>query len=115
MRLGEKIRYLRKQHGWTMEELAKRVSDDSGRSIRKGRVSIWESGQNDPNFRVVQSIANVFNVSIDYFSESANSLAKYSKDDNLKEELINIYNDLIPRRKNKLVDYARIQLNEQNN
>ena len=46
MTFGEKLKSLRKQNGWTMEELANRLSDDSGHSIKNGRVSFWESCQN---------------------------------------------------------------------
>lgn len=115
MTFGEKLKSLRKQNGWTMEELANRLSDDSGRSIKKGRVSIWESGQNEPNFRVVQSIGSVFNVSIDYFKDNAGPLSKYVKDDRTKQELISIYNDLIPKRRINLLNYAKEQINQQNN
>lgn len=115
MSFSQKLKSLRKQHGWTMEELANRLSDDSGRSIKKGRVSVWESGQNEPSFRIVQSIGSVFNISIDYFKDGAGSSSKYIKNDITKEELIDTYNDLIPKRRIKVLDYAKNQLNEQNN
>lgn len=115
MSFSQKLKSLRKQHGWTMEELAKRLSDDSGRNIKKGRVSVWESGQNEPNFRVVQSIGSVFNVSIDYFKDDAGSLSNYVKNDSTKKKLIDVYNDLIPKRRIKVLEYAENQLDEQNN
>lgn len=114
MTFGQKIKLLRTQNGWTMEELANRLSDDSGRSIKKGRVSVWESDKNEPSFRVAQSIGSVFNVSVDYFKDNAGPLSEYVKNDSTKEDLISIYNDLIPKRRINLLNYAKAQLNEQN-
>lgn len=114
MTFGQKIKLLRNQNGWTMEELANRLSDDSGRSIKKGRVSVWESDKNEPSFRIAQSIGSVFNVSVDYFKDNAGPLSKYVKNDSTKEDLISIYNDLIPKRRINLLDYAKQQLHEQN-
>lgn len=96
-----------------MNDFITRFNDENGTKVSRGRLSMWENNANDPSFRIVQSIAKMFNISVDYFGDSATSLSKYRKDDYGANELMNIYSDLVPRRKKALLEYARIQHNEQ--
>ncbi len=60
MTLAEKITLLRKQKGWSQEELADRMD------ISRQSVSKWESGQSVPDLDKIIKISNIFAVSTDY-------------------------------------------------
>lgn len=60
MTLAEKIALLRKQKGWSQEELADKMD------ISRQSVSKWESGQSIPDLDKIIKISNIFAVSTDY-------------------------------------------------
>lgn len=60
MSLGEKIKQLRTEKGWSQDEFAFNASID-GR-----QVSRYENGKVTPSVEVVIKMARAFNVSIDY-------------------------------------------------
>lgn len=60
MTLAEKIALLRKQKGWSQEELADKMD------ISRQSVSKWESGQSVPDLDKIIKISNIFAVSTDY-------------------------------------------------
>lgn len=60
MTLAEKITLLRKQKGWSQEELAEKMD------ISRQSVSKWESGQSVPDLDKIIKISNIFAVSTDY-------------------------------------------------
>ena len=59
MILEEKLTVLRKQHGYSQEELADKL-DVSRQAVYK-----WESGQAKPDISKLQTISSLYNVSID--------------------------------------------------
>lgn len=60
MTLAEKIALLRKQKGWSQEELADKMD------ISRQSVSKWESGQSVPDLDKIIKISDIFAVSTDY-------------------------------------------------
>lgn len=112
MTFGEKLRYLREQNGWSMTDFIKRLQDEDGIKVSRGRLSMWENDKNDPNFRVVQRIAHLFGISVDYFSDKATSLDQYriSNDGN---DFKRKFNQLVPRRKKAVIEFLDSQLSEQ--
>lgn len=60
MNLSEKIIYLRKQQGWSQEELANRMA------VSRQSVSKWESAGSYPELDKIILMSNLFNVSTDY-------------------------------------------------
>jgi transcriptional regulator with XRE-family HTH domain/ABC-type cobalt transport system substrate-binding protein len=60
MNLSEKIIYLRKQKGWSQEELANQMG------VSRQSVSKWESSGSYPELDKVIQMSNLFNVSTDY-------------------------------------------------
>ena len=58
--LGEKIKSLRLEHGWSQPELAKRVG------VSKGMISIWENNINEPKATYIRRLALELGVSADY-------------------------------------------------
>lgn len=60
MILADKIMKLRKQCGWSQEELAEQLG------ISRQSVSKWESGVSIPDLDKIIKLSNIFNVSTDY-------------------------------------------------
>ena len=60
MIMGEKIALLRRQRGWSQEELADRLD------VSRQSVSKWESGGSIPDLERVAKLSQVFEVSTDY-------------------------------------------------
>ena len=60
MPLGERVKELRKEHGWSQGELAERVGTDAR------QISRYENGRITPSLDVVARLAEVLNVSLDY-------------------------------------------------
>ncbi len=58
--LGERIKALRKETGWSQAELGAKVGTDSQ------RISRYENGRITPSLDAIVRIAEAFNVSIDY-------------------------------------------------
>ncbi|HZU60726.1 MAG TPA: helix-turn-helix transcriptional regulator [Solirubrobacteraceae bacterium] len=58
--LGERIRQLRKEVGWSQAELGEKIGTDSQ------RVSRYENGRITPSLDAIVRVAEAFNVSIDY-------------------------------------------------
>ena len=60
MIFSEKVMNLRKQKGWSQEELAEKLD------ISRQSVSKWESGQSIPDIDRILALSKLFNVSTDY-------------------------------------------------
>ena len=60
MILGEKIAVLRKQNGWSQEDLAEQLQ------ISRQSVSKWESGASIPDLDRIVKLSALFGVSTDY-------------------------------------------------
>ncbi len=60
MILADKIIQLRKQSGWSQEELAEQVG------VSRQSISKWESGQSIPDLNKIIKLSSIFGVSTDY-------------------------------------------------
>lgn len=60
MILADKLIELRKQHGWSQEELAEKIG------ISRQSVSKWESGTSIPDLDKVLKLSQIFGVTTDY-------------------------------------------------
>jgi transcriptional regulator with XRE-family HTH domain len=60
MALGERIRLLRKEHGWSQAELGAHVGTDSQ------RISRYENGRITPSVEALVRLADALEVSVDY-------------------------------------------------
>jgi transcriptional regulator with XRE-family HTH domain len=60
MALGERIRQLRKEHGWSQAELGSQVGTDSQ------RISRYENGRITPSVDALVRLAEALGVSVDY-------------------------------------------------
>ena len=57
---GSRLKDIRKDHGDTQEELAKKLN------VSTATVSKWEQGANDPNFETLCQICRMYEVSADF-------------------------------------------------
>lgn len=99
--IGNKIKYFRKNNGWTQEELGKKLNTS------KGRISNFERGYRTPNQDMLFEMAEVFNISIDDLFPKIN-------ENGANREITHIYNKLNHKRKTKVYNFAERQLEDQN-
>lgn len=83
MKLDQKIARLRKERGWSQSELGERVG------VHIAHLSRLENGKSQPSVELLQKLARVFEVTMDYLvDEEAEELAPVSvKDKSLAERL----------------------------
>lgn len=60
MNFGEKLKELRKKFGYTQEELAKKIG------TANSTVSMYERGERVPDFEMMETIADTFNVDMNF-------------------------------------------------
>jgi transcriptional regulator with XRE-family HTH domain len=82
MALGERIRQLRAERGWSQEELATHVGSDA-----RG-ISRYENGRITPSLDALLRIAETLNVSLDYLAVDGAPRRPFRVDDpGLAEQL----------------------------
>ena len=59
-----RLKELRRERHMTQSELARLLQ------VSDGAVSMYESGQRQPNFETLKKIADIFSVTVDYLLES---------------------------------------------
>lgn len=89
MNLSERIYILRKQSGFSQEELAEKLG------VTRQAVSKWESQQSTPDMDNIIAISKLFNVTTDYLliGKENNSNSETIKNENIFSRVIN--NDLL--------------------
>lgn len=103
--IGDKIKELRKSHKLTLEELAENLNKKYPDTINfnKGKISKWENNKEEPRLSSVKILADFFSVSLDYFNNEENE----------RPQILSIYSQLEQPRQEKVLDYAKEQLKEQ--
>ncbi len=104
MILSEKIIYLRKQNGWSQEQLAEQLN------VSRQSVSKWESGTSIPDLDKIIKLSKIFGVSTDYLikdeiNEEESSLPPdiYVEDElNISLEEANAFLNLVEKLKNRI-------------
>lgn len=103
--IGNNIRDLRKSRGLTLEELSDELNRKYPNTLNfnKGKLSKWENNKEEPKLSSVRIIADYFEVTVDDLVDGV-----YDKN------IIIIYNKLNPKRKTKVYNFTKRQLEEQN-
>ena len=65
-----RLKELHQQNGYTQKELSKLVN------YSQNLISTWESGSHESNNKALVSLANIFNVSVDYLIGDENNIPK---------------------------------------
>lgn len=82
MILAEKIIKLRKQNGWSQEELAMQMN------VSRQSVSKWESGTSIPDLNKIIRLSEIFNVSIDILVKDEKDILDTQSQSSNQEEII---------------------------
>ena len=100
--IGNKIRELRKKHSLTLDELANNLNNryPDTMNFNKGKISKWENDKEEPRLSSVKILADYVDVPLDYFNGN-------------EVEILPIYNKLEKPRQEKVLSYAKDQLEEQ--
>ena len=79
MEFNEKLQELRKQRGFTQEELAKKLY------VSRTAISKWESGRGYPNIESLKAIAKFFSITVDELL-STDEILTIAEEDNKRKE-----------------------------
>lgn len=113
MSLGSKLKDLRTAHKMTLQEMADALNEQNeNTNFNKGRLSKWEHDTDEPRLSSLKQVADLFDVSIDYFfneapsssapNAAAETVAAHIDDDTPEEErqqIINFIENLKKARK----------------
>lgn len=83
MAIGDKIQALRKQHGWSQQQLAKMIGT-SGPIV--GR---YERGEMTPSVEVAKKLADTFDVTLDFLVDDTGKTAEI-KDKAMLQRIMDI-------------------------
>lgn len=100
---SKNLKYLREKNNIEQLELANLLGRKSASTI-----SEWESGKYTPKIGVLSDIAKIFNVDIDDLLKVDLENNKYTI-----SSIDTIYTQLVPPRQEKVLDFAKCQLQEQ--
>lgn len=101
----EMVKHLRLKKNLTMEELAKKLGK------AKSSISKWESGERSPKIYEIEEIAEFFGVEPNIMMFGFNNVKSKST---TKQILDSVFLKLEEPRQNKVVNYAKTELDDQN-
>ncbi|TGY25664.1 XRE family transcriptional regulator [Enterococcus hirae] len=103
MNIADNIKKLRKNHGYTQKDLANILQ------VKPTAISAWESGRNKPLMDKVTIMATLFGVSTsDIVGDT------FNKNDSILSLINETTSQLTPPRQQKVYDFAKNELTEQN-
>ena len=103
--LGARLKYLRKSENITQQQLATALG------IAKSTVSMYENGQREPDFETLEMISDYFNVDMRTFFPNSEQLPSMTTKE--LSEIDSIFSELTPSRQTKLLELARLYLDDQ--
>lgn len=111
MGIGKGLKNLRKNKNMTMEQLANDLNNKYPNLMKltKGKISKWENEKEEPRLSTAKILAEYFNVKINDLYSNTDSTYKEDND------ITTVYNQLTPPRQHNVLDYAKHQLELQNN
>lgn len=108
--LGDRIRKLRESRNMTQTELSEILGMKTYTTVSK-----WEKNENFPKGKDLKKLAEIFNVTSDYLLGLSDTKLGKITTQNEQPEILTIYNQLEEPKQEKVLDYAKEQLEEQNN
>lgn len=106
--LGDRVRKLREGRNMTQTELSEMLGMKTYTTVSK-----WEKNENFPKGKDLKKLAEIFDVTSDYLLGLTDSKLKKITTQNEKTEIISIYDQLEEPRQEKVLSYAKDQLEEQ--
>lgn len=107
--LGVRIRKLRESRNMTQTELSEILGMKTYTTVSK-----WEKNENFPKGKDLKKLAEIFNVTSDYLLGLSDTELGKITTQNEHPEILTIYNQLEEPKQEKVLDYAKEQLEEQN-
>lgn len=107
--LGVRIRKLRESRNMTQTELSEILGMKTYTTVSK-----WEKNENFPKGKDLKKLAEIFNVTSDYLLGLSDTELGKITTQNKHPEILTIYNQLEEPKQEKVLDYAKEQLEEQN-
>ncbi|MFT9495818.1 helix-turn-helix domain-containing protein [Anaerosolibacter sp.] len=112
---SERLRELRQKHDITLDKMA----DDTG--ITKATLSRYENGHREPKLDIINTIADYFNVPVDYLLGNTNQINPHKTTVDLLEEefpegvqvLRRATKKLNPKARRKMIKLMEAFLNEE--
>ncbi len=104
-KFSNNIKKLRLDHNLTQNELALKLG------VSKSTISMYENGNRTPDFEMLESIADFFNVSIDSLIGAQNKVSGLSKESSDETEIRTLaahaVGDLTEEDMKKIIEYAK--------
>lgn len=108
--LGGRIRKLRESRNMTQTELSEILGMKTYTTVSK-----WEKNENFPKGKDLKKLAEIFNVTSDYLLGLSDTKLGKITTQNEHPEILTIYNQLEEPKQEKVLSYAKDQLEEQEN
>lgn len=108
--LGGRIRKLRESRNMTQTELSEILGMKTYTTVSK-----WEKNENFPKGKDLKKLAEIFNVTSDYLLGLSDTELGKITTQNSHPEILTIYNQLEEPKQEKVLSYAKDQLEEQEN
>ena len=108
--LGGRIRKLRESRNMTQTELSEILGMKTYTTVSK-----WEKNENFPKGKDLKKLAEIFNVTSDYLLGLSDTKLGKITTQNKHPEILTIYNQLEEPKQEKVLSYAKDQLEEQEN
>lgn len=106
--LGGRIRKLRESRNMTQTELSEILGMKTYTTVSK-----WEKNENFPKGKDLKKLAEIFNVTSDYLLGLSDTKLGKITTQNEHPEILTIYNQLEKPKQEKVLSYAKDQLEEQ--
>lgn len=89
-KFSDNLKRLRKEINFTQEELAKALN------VTKSRINMYECGEREPNFEMLESIADYFNVDMNYLLGETDVKNSKQQDD-IRKKYDSIYSNRVKK------------------
>ncbi|MEA4892619.1 MAG: helix-turn-helix transcriptional regulator [Peptococcaceae bacterium] len=100
--IGERIKFLRKSKGLTIQELANVIEKS------KSNISGYENGAFEPSAQTIIKLCSYFSISADWLLYGKTSSESLLRDD--EKDLIGLYNQLPQKDKFEVLEIIKIKL-----
>lgn len=95
--------YLRKRDNLSQKELAEKIG------VKRNTISMYETGQRQPDFETAEAIADIFNVNMDtLFGRSETPTAPTVRVSPERQELLDMVDSLTDEEVTRLLQIARL-------
>lgn len=103
---GHRLKEVRKERGYTLEELADIYNKKFDAGLNKGTLSKYENGKQEPMITVATNLATILNVPSDYLLGITSNNSINIKEKVYQKQLLSSFNKLNDDNKKKAITYT---------